>query len=224
MFSFALTVAAVYDRRINYCATCSAATDCRYRSGSTRPWFDALLLSKRMNDKTNDRDTNTRIGDIERRPWMRVGKVEIEKKKIDDVSVKKAISKVSQDTSEQERQRNIAPNVPGPPPDEKRRDKEKRETGNYDEKRVVVLERAESCTRVRDVDQIEETGNDHVRLIRFDEPKHIRFGELIERVERQGKEENEFHVDPTLFVTRATTLSHRSHKSGCAALAPTAGR
>ena len=177
-----------------------------------------------MNDKTNDRDANTGIGNIERRPRMRVGKVEIEKKKIDDVSVKKAIGQVSQDASEQERQRNIAPDVPGPPPDEKRHDKEKRETGNHDEKRVVVLERTESRTRVRDVDQVEQTGNDHAWLIRFDEPKHIIFGQLIERVERQRKEENEFHTDPTLFVTRATTFSHRSHKSGCSLLVPTYAR
>jgi len=150
-----------------------------------------------MNDKTNDRDTNTRIGNIERRPWMRVGKVKIEKKKIDDVSVKKTVGQVPQHASRQQGQRNIAPDVPRPPPDEKRYDKEKRETGNHDEKGVVVLERTESCTRVRDVDQIEPTGNDHARLIRFDEPKHIIFGQLIERVERQRKEENEFHVDPT---------------------------
>jgi hypothetical protein len=32
-------------------------------------------------------------------------------------------------------------------------------------------------------------------LIRFDKPKHPIFCQLIERVKRQGQEENEFHVD-----------------------------
>src|ERR1700730_623594 len=177
-----------------------------------------------MNDKPNNRKGDAGTGDVEGRRWRRVGKMEIEKKKIDDVSVRKTVGQVPQHASHQQGQRNIAPNVPRPPPNEKRHDKEKRQTGDHDEKLVVVLERTESSTRVRDVDQIEQAGNDDARLVRFDEPKHIIFGQLIERVERQRKEENEFHIDPTLCVTRATTLSHRSHKSGCAALAPTAGR
>ena len=50
-------------------------------------------------------------------------------------------------------------------------------------------------------------------------PKHEPFRDLIECVERQRKQENEFHL--ATFLALATTLSQRSHKSGCATLFPT---
>ena len=42
---------------------------------------------------------------------MRVGNVQIEKEKIDHMSIKKAIGKISQDASQKERQGDVAPNI-----------------------------------------------------------------------------------------------------------------
>jgi hypothetical protein len=42
---------------------------------------------------------------------MRVRDVQIEEEKIDHMSIKKAIGKISHDASQQERQRNVAPNI-----------------------------------------------------------------------------------------------------------------
>jgi hypothetical protein len=71
----------------------------------------ALTLPKRMNNKQNDGNGDAGIGDIKRGPGVRVWNVQIKKEEIDHVPVKKAISKISQDASEQERERHIAPNI-----------------------------------------------------------------------------------------------------------------
>ena len=49
---------------------------------------------------------------------MRVWNVQIEKKKIDHMSIKKAIGKISQDAGEQKRQRDVAPNIGRSSPEE----------------------------------------------------------------------------------------------------------
>ena len=78
----------------------------RLSSGRT-----ALTLPKRMNNKQNDGNGDAGIGDIKRGPGVRVWNVQIKKEEIDHVPVKKAISKISQDASEQERERHITPNI-----------------------------------------------------------------------------------------------------------------
>ena len=95
--------------------------------------------------------------------------------------------------------------------------------GIVDEKGVVVLKRAKSRAGVRDIYQTEKAADDDARLVRWHAAQHPLLGQLIECVERQRKEENKFHVDPTLLM-EVTTASQRSHKSGCDALAPTVGR
>ena len=52
---------------------------------------------KRMYYKTDHRDGDARIGDVEGRPWMRVRNVQIEKEKIDHVAMEQTIGKISQD-------------------------------------------------------------------------------------------------------------------------------
>jgi hypothetical protein len=138
-----------------------------------------------MNDKTNHRDGNAGISDIERRPGMSERNMQIEEKKIDDVSVEKAIGKIPQDAGEQQGERNIAPNVHRPPTNQQQHDKEEGKARDHHKKCIVVLEGAKSRARVRDVNQIEEPGDDSAVLIGFDEPKHTRLRQLIERVERQ---------------------------------------
>src|SRR5205823_14567639 len=63
----------------------------------------ALLLPKRMNDEQYHCNRDAGVGDIECRPGMRIGNVQIEKEKIDHVSVKKAISKISHDPRQEKR-------------------------------------------------------------------------------------------------------------------------
>ena len=57
-----------------------------------------------MYNKQHHRNGDTGVSDIEGRPGMRVREVQIEKKKIDHVPIKKAISKISQDPGEQKSQ------------------------------------------------------------------------------------------------------------------------
>ena len=111
--------------------------------------------------------------------------MQIEEKKIDNMSVEKAVGKIPQNAGEQQGEGNIAPNIRRPTTDQQRHDKEQGKTRDRDKKCVVVLEGAKSCTRVGDVHQIEEPGDDNARLIRFDEPKHTRLRQLIKRIERQ---------------------------------------
>ena len=59
------------------------------RSAASLPW--AFLFPERVNDKQDNRNRDTRIGDVKRRPGIGVADVQIEKEKVDHVSVKQAI-------------------------------------------------------------------------------------------------------------------------------------
>ena len=80
-----------------------------------------------MNDKQNDGNRNTGIGDVERRPGMCVRNVQIEEEKIDDVPINKAVGKIPQNTGEQKRKRHIAQKIALSPPHEKGHNNEKRD-------------------------------------------------------------------------------------------------
>jgi len=57
-----------------------------------------------MNDKTNDCETDARVGDVECRPGMQEGwrmRAEIEKEKIDDLPVKNAVGEISEHAGSQ---------------------------------------------------------------------------------------------------------------------------
>jgi len=126
---------------------------------------------------------------------MRVRDVQVEKEKIDYVPKEKTIGEISQDAGQQQRERYVAPNVSRTPSHEKDHNNEKRDRRNYDEKRIVVPERTKRCTGVRDVYQTKETGDQDPRLIRVDKPQDQLFRPLIERIERQRKEEDVSHTD-----------------------------
>ena len=81
---------------------------------------------------------------------MRVGNVQIEEEKIDHMSIKKAIGKISHDAGQQERQRDVAPNIWWPLSQKKNQNNEKRDRRNYDEESVVVSEGTKRRARVRD--------------------------------------------------------------------------
>ena len=87
---------------------------------------------------------------------MRVWNVQIEEEKIDHMSIKKAIGKISHDASQQERQRDVAPNIWWSPPEKKNQNNKKRDRRNYDEESVVVPEGTKRRASVRYINQIEE--------------------------------------------------------------------
>ena len=68
-----------------------------------------------MNDKEDDRDADTGISHVECRPRTRQWHMQIEQQKINHVSVKQAVSQISEHAGEQERQGQIAPEIPRPP-------------------------------------------------------------------------------------------------------------
>lgn len=104
---------------------------------------------------------------------MRVGNVQIEEEKIDYMSVKKAIGKISQDPSQQEAQRDVAPNIRQSPPQEKDQNNEKCDRRNYDEESVVVPEGTKRRAGIRYVNQIKEIRYYRApRLLRANEPQN----------------------------------------------------
>ena len=129
---------------------------------------------------------------------MRVWNVQIEEEKIDHMSIKKAIGKISHDAGQQERQRDVAPNIWWPLSQKKNQNNEKRDRRNYDEESVVVSEGTKRRARVRDVDQVEETRDHNARFVGTNEPQDQLFCPLIERIEREREKEDEFHIPPFL--------------------------
>ena len=81
-----------------------------------------------MDNKQGHCNGDARIGDVKRRPGMRVGNVQIEKEKIDHMPIKKTIGKISQDAGKQKRKRRVAPNIGWPPLHEKSQNNEKRDS------------------------------------------------------------------------------------------------
>jgi len=124
--------------------------------------------------------------------------MQIEKKKIDHVTVKKTIGEISQNAGKQKRKRHIAPNIMWPPPDQEQQDDEKRDRWNRNEESIVVSEGAERRASVGDVHQMEEVGYYDARLVWANEPEHQVFRPLIERIKRHWQEENKFHLDLTI--------------------------
>jgi hypothetical protein len=119
------------------------------------------------------------------------------------MSIKKAIGKISQDASEKERKRNIAPNIWWSTPQEKNQNNEKCDRRNYDEESVVVPEGTKRRARVRDVDQVEEIRDHRARFLGTNETQDQLLGPLIERVERERDKEDEFHIFQPSLSCRA---------------------
>jgi hypothetical protein len=64
-----------------------------------------------MNNKQYHRNLDAGVSDIKGWPGMRIRDMQIDKKKIDHVPIKKPISKISQDSGEKKRQRKITPTI-----------------------------------------------------------------------------------------------------------------
>src|SRR4051794_1300589 len=78
-------------------------------------------------------------------------------------------------------------------PDEQREDEDQRGAGERDKEEVVILEGAEGRASVGEEDEGEKFRDDDARRVRIDVVDRPPFRELIERVERQGEEEEEAH-------------------------------
>jgi hypothetical protein len=158
-----------------------------------------------MNDEKNHCNRDARIGYVESGPRMRVGNVQIEKEKIDHMSIKETIGKISQDASQQERKRYVAPKIRRMPSHEEGHNDEKRDKRNDDEQSIVVPERPKRCAGICDVYQSKETRYHSTRLVGANEPQDHLFRPLIKGVERKREKENEFHP---------VFLSFRAQRSG----------
>src|SRR5262245_29049067 len=139
---------------------------------------------------------------------MSIRNVQIEEKKIDHASVKKAIGKISQDPGKKKRQRKITPTIRCSCPQQEAQNNHKRNKRNSDEKGVVASERSKCCTRIGYVNQAEKIGHQNTRLIRTDEPQNHLLGPLIQCVERNGDKQNELHVFQPV-VSRRAKSKHR---------------
>jgi len=152
------------------------------------------MLPKGMNYEAKHRECDAGIGHVKRRPWMRIGNVQVKKQEIDYVTVKKAIGEISQDPGKQQAKRNIAPRVRRAPANKQRDDKEQGDARNGHEKAVIIFEGAESGAGIGDIDEVKETGHHLLRLVRIDVLEDEVLGQLIQRVKRQREEQDEFHL------------------------------
>jgi len=160
-----------------------------------------------MKNKQYHRNRDAGVGNIKSRPGMRVWDVQIEKKKIDHVPVKKAIGKISDDSGEKKRQRKITPTITCSRSQQEAQNNYQRNRRNGDEKGVIASERSERCARIGHINQAEKIGDQNTRLIGANEPQNHLLGQLIQCVERKGKEKNELHVFRP-FVSCRTKSRH----------------
>ena len=77
--------------------------------------------------------------------------------------------------------------------------------GNYNEKRVVALERSKRCAGIGDVNQIEEIRHYTASIVRAYRSHYPLLSQLVQSVERKRQKEDELHID---------CLSFRAKRSG----------
>jgi hypothetical protein len=150
-----------------------------------------------MDDEANDSDADAGIGDVKSGPGVRQRKVQVEKREIDHVTVKEPVRQVAHYSSEEESQGDITQPVAGThPSQEERENEDESETGEDDEKRVLVLERTEGGAVIGHVDESEEIRNDELRrIVGVDVTKHQSLGDLIQEVEWEREKQDVFHAE-----------------------------
>ena len=148
-----------------------------------------------MNDKQHDRNRDAGVGNIEGRPGIGISNVQIEKQKIDHMSVEEAISQIAQNPSEKKRKRYVPPRISSLVSHEKGCHDHQCDNGNDNEESVVALERSKGRARIRDIHETKEVRHDDARFIWTDRSQDQLLRQLIESVEREREEEDEFHVE-----------------------------
>ena len=156
-----------------------------------------------MYNKQRHRNRDAGVSDIKGRPGMRVRDVQIEKKKIDHVPIKKAISKISQDPCEKKCQRKITPTIMCSRPQEQPQNNHKRRERNGDEEGIVASKGSKRCARIRHANQTEEIGYENARFFRTDESQNHLLGPLIQCVEWKRDKKNILHAFQSLMSCRA---------------------
>src|SRR6476646_10798233 len=176
-----------------------------------------------MNHETDDGHANAGVGHIKCRPGMRERNVKVEEEEIDDVAVDQTVGEISKHTRQQQGERYVPQRIRRATTQEQRNDEEQCQKAKDDKGEVVVFENAEGGTGVCYIHDVKNIRNHYVwRLVGDNKPKYKPFCDLIECIERQRNQENEFHL--ATFPALATTCSQRSQSSRCVALAPTLGR
>src|SRR5215831_9717286 len=152
-----------------------------------------FLFPKRMNDKQHDRNRDTRIGDVKRRPGIGVADVKIKKEKVDHVSVKQTICQISQNPGKEKRQGYIPPPVRPTVSDQQHRHNHQCDDGNDNEKSVVAPKRSKRGAGIRDVDEIEEVRHYNPSIVRANGSQYPLLRQLVQSVKRKREEQDEFH-------------------------------
>ena len=140
-------------------------------------------------------DADAGIGDVKGRPGIGEADMEIEEEKIDHVSVEESIGEIAQNPGQEQAKRDASPRIARSRTREQENHDDERDTGNKDEKAVVVPERTEGRPGVGHMNETEDVGRDQVaRLGGIDETEDEIFRDLIERVERDGEKEENSHA------------------------------
>ena len=116
--------------------------------------------------------------------------MKIEEEEIDHVSVKQTVGQVSHDAGEKQSQRDIAPAVPHVTPKKESHYESQGRAGKDNEEEVIVPKRPEGGAGIRNKNQREKLRHNDSRLFRRDVLKREPLRHLVERVEREGKEED----------------------------------
>ena len=129
----------------------------RGRLRSIAPTFGSRrFLPHGVNDEADDGDANAGIGDIEGRPRVGKAKVQVEEKKIGDVTVDEPVSEVAYDAGEKQREGEVAPGIWAALfAQENGKDRNHCDQRQDDEKGVIVLEGTESRAGVGNIHEIE---------------------------------------------------------------------
>ena len=177
----------------------------RGRLRSIAPSFGSRwLLAQGMNDEADHCDANAGIGDIEGGPRIGKANVQVEEKKIGDVTVDEPVGEVAHDAGEKQSEGKIAPGIWTTLFAQKNgKHRNQCDQRQDNEKGVVVLERTESRAGVGNVHEIEPPWNDREIRVRIDVSQDPIFCDLIERVEGQGKRQDPIHTAPKCMSSRA---------------------
>jgi hypothetical protein len=104
----------------------------------------ASWLAERVNNETTNSDADTGVSYVKSRPGMGQGKVQVEKQKVDDMTVPETISQVPQNPREQKPQSYPTPRIGKVTAREKEENNGERDNRKHDEEPVVVGEGTES--------------------------------------------------------------------------------
>ena len=161
----------------------------RGRLRSIAPTFGrGRFLAQGVNDKGDDCDADAGIGDVE--GWPRVGEanVQIEEKKIGDVTVDNSVGEVAHDAGEKQREGEIAPGIWTTlfaQQNGKHRNHCDQRQDN--EKGVVVLEGTKGCAGIGNIHEVEPAADNLEVGVWIDVSQDPIFCDLIERVKGEGE-------------------------------------